>query len=53
MAVVPGYLNDVFGGYVRDDDEACGGLVAEFQKMLTLQIKATGLKKFGPEIFLT
>ena len=51
MAVVPGYLNDVFVSYVRDDDAACGGLVAEFLKMLTLQIKATGLKKFGPEIF--
>ena len=32
MAVVPGYLNDVFISYVRDDNAATGGLVAAFQK---------------------
>ncbi len=51
MAVVPGYLNDVFISYVRDDDTAAGGLVAAFQKELTIQLKAAGLKKYEPEIF--
>jgi hypothetical protein len=51
MAFVPGYLNDVFISYVRDDNDAADNLIAAFRDELTKQLKAQGVRNPAPSIF--